>query len=248
MLSFVHKIVIALAFLQASTTALQPPDPSGAPAAASLRSSPAVQSTAVSGRVADTLDQPAQGVAVIAVPIKGGPRGHAVSRPDGTYRVDGLVEGDYFVDFELLGFDMTRHNHVRVAAGTTAHADAVLYVTPVCDCVTVRPERPVQERLGQVLTVSGEVLPHARLQFVRPWSEVAFADADGRFSVRVPVDGPVPLAVSESGFRSVTQQVSGKVTTSIVVRLAPGSGAGVPDIERLPGRCCPGGLFMFPGR
>jgi hypothetical protein len=210
--------------------------------------SPPVQSAGISGRVADALGQAAPGVAVIAVPVNGGPRGHAVSRPDGTYQVDGLAKGDYFLDFDLLGFDVTRHNHVRVTAQTTAHADAVLYVTGVCDCVHVTPERPVQERLGQVLTVSGEVLPHARLQFVRPWSEVAFADRDGRFTVRVPVDGPVPLIVSESGFQSLTQQVSGTVTTPIVVRLTSGSGAGVPDTERLPRRCCPGGLFMFPGR
>ena len=185
---------------------------------------------------------------MIAVPVNGGPRGHAVSRPDGTYRVDELANGDYFVDFELLGFDVTRHNHVRVTAQTTAHVDAVLYITGVCDCVHVTPERPVQERLGQVLTISGEVLPHARLQFVRPWPELAFADSDGRFAVRVPVDGPVPLIVSESGFQSLIQQVSGTVTTPIVVRLASGSGAGVPDAERLPRPCCPGGLFMFPGR
>lgn len=208
--------------------------------------SPAIQSAGVSGRVTDSMGQPIPGAAVTAVPAAGGAAVHSVSRADGTYEVDGLAEGAYFVDFELPGFDLTRRNRVRVIPQTTAHADAVLYVSSICECVDVTPKQPLRERAGQVLSASGQPLPHARLvSGHRPRSEFGYADDEGRFAIRVPLDGTVPLTVSESGFESATQQVSGTVAAPLVFRLVPADAASLPDTERLSRPCCLGGLFAL---
>jgi hypothetical protein len=203
----------------------------------------AVQSGGISGRITDSAGQLIPGVGVIAVPANGGVAAHAVSGPNGTYEVDGIPEGVYFVDFDLLGFDITRRNHVPVSAKTTAHADAVLYISAICECVTVTPQEPVRTRVGQILSASGYPLPHARLHFGGALGEFDYADDEGRFTIRLPLDGPVPLAVSESGFQSATQQVSGDVAAPIVFRLVADDGASLLDTERLRGRCCPGTWF-----
>ena len=227
--------VMSLPSESASTVA---PGESGA-AAQPYAVSGAAQTAGISGRITDAAGQPAPGVRVTAVPAKGGAAVHGVSAPDGTYELGEMTEGVYFVDFDLLGFDITRRNHVRVTAKTTAHADAVLYVTGICDCVKVTPPQQLGPRWGQVLSASGHPLPHARLQLVRPQREFDYTDAEGRFVIHVPLDERVPLTVSESGFRPATQQVSGAITTApLVFRMRPANGASLLDTERLPRPCC----------
>jgi len=203
----------------------------------------AVRSAGISGRVTAGGGHPVPGVMVIAVPANGGVAAHAVSGPDGTYEVDGTPEGVYFVDFDLLGFDITRRNHVRVSAKTTAHVDAVLYVSAICECVTVTPKQPLRERVGQALSASGDPLPHARLHVGGLGGEFDYTDGEGRFTIRLPLDEALPLTVSESGFQSATQQVSGAGAAPIVFRLVADDGASLLDTQRLPGRCCPGDWF-----
>ena len=79
--------------------------------------------------------------------------------------------------------------------------------------------------------------------------EVAYADTEGRFLIRVPVDKTWPLTVSDTGFHAVTQQVSGSVAELIVFRLAHAGTTGLPDHERFGRGCrCPGDLFRHKGR
>jgi hypothetical protein len=71
---------------------------------------------------------------------------------------------------------------------------------------------------AQVVDESGRPLPHARLEIVAEVGhEVAYADADGRFRVRIPDGGDASLLVSDSGFRANRQTVAGTSTTAPVV-------------------------------
>jgi Carboxypeptidase regulatory-like domain len=210
--------------------------------------SSAAPSGGIGGRV-DAGGHEASGVTVIAVPAQGGVSQRTVTRADGTYEFRGLAEGAYFVDFDWLAFDITRRNHVQVTAGAMAQADATLYVSAVCECVTITPPQPVRGRTGQVLDSSGHALPHARLELGGPRAEVGYADGEGRFAVLVPISEPVPLTVSESGFRPATQQVAGAVTAPIVFRLVEADGTNLRDSERFSRSCrCPGDLFTHDGR
>lgn len=190
---------------------------------------------------------PIPGVTVIAVPANGGIAKGTLSRPDGTYEVDGIAEGAYFVDFDLTGFDLVRRNDVRATTKAPAHADAVLDISAICECVTVTPKQPLRERVGQVLSASGQPLPNAVLRVDRPPFEFALADSEGRFAIRVPLDGSMPLTVSESGFQSATQQVTGAVEGSVVFSLVTADGASLPDSQRLRKPCCPGEFFTQGG-
>lgn len=198
----------------------------------------------ITGRVIDASGAAIPGATVVAVPANGEAAAtRALTRADGTYELDGSVEGPYFVDFELTGFDLVRRNNIRATANALGHADAVLYVSAICECVSITPKAPLRERIGQVLSASGQPLPHARLKIDSPRPESALATAEGRFAIRVPLDEPVSLTASESGFQSATQQVSGGSDAIVVFRLAPAAGARARDTERLRGPCCPGDFF-----
>jgi hypothetical protein len=197
----------------------------------------------ITGRVTTSDGQLVPGASVIVVAANGGIAGHTISGPDGTYDVEGLPDGAYFVDFELTGFDLARRNQVRATMSVPSHADAVLDVSPICECVSVTPRQPLQNRVGQVLSASGNPLPHASLHVDEPRPESALADSEGRFAFRVPIDGAVALTASESGFQSATQQVSGATAAPVVFRLKSGNSAGVPDAQRLRRPCCPGDFF-----
>jgi hypothetical protein len=190
-----------------------------------------------------------RGVFVTIVAEGGGIAADATSSQDGAYRFDSLQDGSYRVDFELAGFDVVRRNHVLVRHGTTANVDATLPVSPVCECVTIVPGPAVRERAGQVVDESGRPIPHARLDVVSARGrEFGYADRDGHFRVRLPVDESWPLTATCGGFDAVTQQLSAGVA-AIVFKLSSTATQNVPVNERLARGCrCADDLFSHEGR
>ena len=172
----------------------------------------------------------------------GWPGKHATSGSDGSYRFDGLPDGTYRVDFDLRRFELVRRNHVRVSRDAEARIDAALQVRAICECVAIEPPSPWTQRPGQVVDKTGRPLPHARIQLVG--REEAYTDNEGRFFIRVPVYEKWPLTASDTGFRSVTQQVSGDDSATVVLSLEYVGTTGVPDVQRFGGCECPGGNLL----
>jgi hypothetical protein len=199
-------------------------------------------------RAVDAIAKPVPGVSVTIVPDSGGPAKRATTGNDGRCRFE-VPGATYRIDFDILGFDLTRRNHVRVPNNGSTNAEGVLEVSGVCECVTIVPPNPLAVRSGEVIDTAGRPLPHARLEVVSPIGhEVAYADEDGRFLLKAPVDATWSVTVSDSGYRAVTQQVSGSVAGPIVFKLAYAGTTGVPDEESLSRSCrCPGDLFTHPG-
>lgn len=209
----------------------------------------APQTGSIAGRVSDSIGQAVPGAWVTILPQAGGTATRMQTGADGAYRISRLAEGTYRVDFDLLGFDLTRRNHVRVTADSIARADVSLHISAICECVTRVREHDLRERSGQVLDEQGRPLPHARLEIGGRYSEVAYADAQGRFSVRLPAKEEWPLTASDSGFARNRQKVSGSGAAAIVLRLAFASATALPDSERFARGCrCPGDLFTHGGR
>jgi Carboxypeptidase regulatory-like domain len=210
------------------------------------------QSPSISGRVVDAIGRPIAGVSVMTIQESGGNPALETTGSDGTYQFKGLRDGSYRIDFQIQWYDVLRRNHVRVRANSTAVADATLTLSAIdCECVNVVPPTSIRERVGQVADESDRPLAHARLQIVTPtYQEVAFADSEGRFRVRVPVNKSWSLTASDSGFGAVTQQVSGDAEDPVTFRLPRSSTMNLPDIQQLNnGGCrCTGGLFTHDGR
>ncbi|HXG69125.1 MAG TPA: carboxypeptidase-like regulatory domain-containing protein [Gemmatimonadaceae bacterium] len=208
------------------------------------------QAPSIAGHVADTIGQPVPGVSITATPQTGGSARRATSGRDGAYQFEALPDGTYRVDFELQGFDLTRRNNVHVRREAKAEADATLSISPICECVISTPRTALRERAGQVVDESRRGLPYARLELLSATGpEVAYADGEGRFRVRLPLNEHWPLTASDSGFGAVTQQVSGIVSQPVVLTLPRAGTEGLPDTERLSRGCrCPGNLFPHTGR
>jgi hypothetical protein len=213
---------------------------------ARARSAAIAQSARLIGRVVDTAGRPAPGVFVTALPESGGVARRVLSGVDGGYGFAFLPEGTYRVDFEIQGFQLIRRNHVRVPRSANDSIDAILSVRAMCECVHVVPSVPVSERSGQVVDGEGRPLPHARVTIATPrTSEVAYADADGRFRVRVPIGDKWSLTASDSGFNAVTLQVSSTVPAPFQLALSYAGTRPVPDVEPLNRTCeCPDDLFV----
>lgn len=207
------------------------------------------QRPSIEGRVVDSAAQPIPGVSVTAIPATGGVATRTTTGTGGLYQLDRLRDGEYRVDFDLNAFDLARRNHVHVSGTAPARADAILHVSSICECVEI-VHRQLRERRGQVADQSGQPLPHAQLEIGAPLRrQVAYADGEGRFHVRVPMDGTWPLTARDSGFAAATQQVSGRQDAAVVFRLTPTSTAALPDTERFSRPCrCPGDLFTHSGR
>lgn len=186
----------------------------------------------IEGAIKDLVGSPLPGVAVLALPERGGLVTRTTTDRDGMYHLDGLAEDTYRVDFALLGFVETRQNHVRVRPERPARADAVLSVRPICECVS-DGLRTIQRKVaGQVVDDAGRPLPHARLEIIGPRrQESARADSEGRFLVRLPVDGSWQMIASDSGFAPVKQQISKATKEPLVLRLRFVGTQGLPDIE-----------------
>ena len=206
----------------------------------------AAQSAAITGVVSDGRGSAFAGVTVTALPQSGGPLGQTTSGRNGAYRLYGLPEGTYRIDFELRGFDVIRRNHVHVRRDAEARVDAVLPVRAICECLTREPPSPWTQRPGQVIDKSGYPLPHARVELTG--RQAMYTDGEGRFFVRLPVNESWTLTAADTGFRAATQQFSGADSASIVLTLEYVGTAGVPEDERRGGCECNGYLLPYQSR
>ena len=205
------------------------------------------QSASIAGVVRDGSGRVIPGVTVTTIPQSGGLVRHTTSGGDGSYRFDGLPDGTCRVDFDLRGFELIRRNHVRVSRDTGVNIDAVLPVRAICECVAIDPPSPWAQRLGQVIDKTGRPLPHARIEVVG--RQVMSTDSEGRFLIRVPVNETWSITATDTGFRSVTQQVSGADAATVVLSLDYEGTTGVPDVQRFGGCECSGGyLLPYGGR
>jgi len=204
------------------------------------------QSASIAGVVRDGSGAVIPGVSVTTIPQSGGPLRHTASGRDGSYRFDGLPDGTYRVDFDLRGFELVRRNHVRVSRDAEANVDAALPPRMICECMTIELPSPWVQRPGQVVDKGGRPLPHARIQLVG--REEAYTDNEGRFFVRLPVYEQWLLTASDTGFRSVTEQVSGADSATVVLSLDYENTTGVPDVQRFGGCECPGSLLPYDRR
>jgi hypothetical protein len=204
----------------------------------------------IMGRVMDPAGQPLPGAGITVMPESGGRVAHTTSDPDGSYRVEGLPEAVYRVDFDLLGFDVMRRNHVAVHSGSFNVGDGTLYVSSVCECISVAIPAGARQRAGQVLDARGNGLPHAHLVLETgpTGREVALADGDGRFMVWAADDDRRRITASDSGFRGATQVISGFASDRIVLSLPFAGTADLPDEERLDRGCRCATFFTHRGR
>jgi hypothetical protein len=200
------------------------------------------QSVSLSGVVSDARGQRLPVVTVTAIPESGGPLRSATSDSNGLYRIESLPDGIYRVDFERRGFEVIRRNHVDVRRSSPARVDVELPLRPLCECVTPEVPSPWAQRAGQVVDTAGRPLPHARIELVG--REAAFSDHQGRFLLRMPVNETWVIAASDTGFRRVTQDVSGADGASVALSLEYRSTASAPDLERLGGCECQ--TFLLP--
>lgn len=204
------------------------------------------QSATIAGVVSHGAGQVLSGVTVTATPESGGPSRHMKTSNDGTYRFEGLSDGTYRVDFDLPVFAVVRRNHVSVRRGLEAKVDTDLPVRALCECITILPPSPWAQRAGQVIDKTGHPLPHARVNLVD--RQVAYTDSEGRFLIRLPVNETWPLTATDTGFRGVTQQVSGADAASVVLTLEYVGTTGVHDVEHQGGCECDLYLLSYSGR
>lgn len=195
----------------------------------------------IEGEVKDRAGQLLPGVSVTPLPEGGGRATHATTDREGTYHLDGLPEGTYRIDFELPGFTGIRRNHVIVGRDASTRVDAVLSVRPLCECLSSGVPTVPRGVPGQVVDEAGRPLPHARLEIAGPkLKETAYADREGRFLLRPPVEGTWPIVASDSGFAPVRQQISNATTSPLVLQLRFVGAQGLPAIEGFNDECpCP---------
>jgi Carboxypeptidase regulatory-like domain len=200
----------------------------------------------INGTVMDESGQRLPGVLVVAVPQRGGVAVRTTTDPVGAYRVGGLSDEPYRIDFWLAGFQGTRLNHVQAGFETRTHIDAVLLVRPLCECIRSGPVPPARRIAGRVLDGSGRPLPHALLEFAGPARrERAWADEEGRFVVSPPPDGSWSVIASDSGFESVSQSVSAWTMGPLALRLRFVGDQELPKTEWFNRGCaCPEYLFL----
>jgi len=227
-----------------------------APASGDGSTKPLPQTTSIDGRVVDQSGQPVPGASVTAMLQTGGARVSTTTDSDGRYQFPNLPDGVYRVDFDVTGFDLVRRNHVHVSAAAAGHANATLNIATLCDCVQVAGSVPLsmlRERAGQVVDQSGHLLAHARLElgipaFVPGESQWSYADRDGRFVVRLPMNASWPLKASDSGFAVATVNVSAKDDVPLALKLVGADTVALPDTERFRRSCCPSYFFTHAGR
>ena len=196
----------------------------------------------VAGRVRDSANQSMPGVSVSAISESGGGITTATTDREGSYRLDGMADGVYRLDFELPGFETVRRNHVRVRQDQpTVDVDAVLAVGRVCECVKEVELPTLPEALsGQVVDEDGRPLPLARVQIAtQVHRAMTYTDREGRFLFSVPVKGTWSITASDSGFASTTQKISRATDGPVVLRLRFAGTGNVPNLERLTPDCCP---------
>ncbi len=195
----------------------------------------------VGGHVRDTVGGSLPGVSVTIVSERGGPARQTLTDGDGAYRLEGLPDQTYRIDFQLRGFDRIRQNRVRVRQDTHVEVDASLPLNAICECVWSGLATTLQPLPGLVLDEANRPLPNARVELVTPnRRETTYTNKEGRFLVRAPLKGMWPITASEGGFRSATSRISAATVGPVVLRLRYVGTAGLPDIERVSLGClCP---------
>ena len=209
-----------------------------------------LQTASIAGHVYSFGGHGVSAASVTALAESGGTVGQVTSGSGGQYTFDGLPDGTYRVDFDVPGFDLTRHNRVRVRQGTTAAVNATVYPSSICECIAVVHPVPLQSRAGQVVDEAGRPLAHAQLTAFSPVrAEVAYADGEGRFAVRLPIKGTWPLTASDAGFAAATLHLSGIGAEPILFVLKRADTTSIPDSNRFSRGCrCAGDLFTHEGR
>lgn len=200
----------------------------------------------VGGHVRDSANQPMQAVSVSAMSERGGRVTTVTTDQEGAYRLDGMADGVYRLDFELAGFETIRRNQVRVRQDENIDVDAVLRVGRVCECLT-EVELPTLPRPlnGKVVDKEGRPLPLARVQIAtQVHRATTYTDKEGRFLFSVPVKGAWSITASDTGFASTTQKISRATVGPLVLTLRFAGTANVPNLERLTPDCCPSGYLQ----
>ena len=208
------------------------------------------ESLSLEGRVVDALAAPLPGVRVTASGGGTGQGRQTVTDASGAYRFDSLPRDRYRIDFDLLGFDLLRVNHVRLEdTAARNQVDATLHVSAICECIEVMWPS-LREREGQIVDQQGRPLAYARVELRNPQRiESAHADHDGRFRVRLPRQTTWRLSASAYGYAPSTQQVGGDAGDTVVLRLVRSDVERTMERERVPRGCrCGSDLFTHAGR
>jgi hypothetical protein len=100
-------------------------------------------SAAIRGAVLDQQKGVLPGVTVVATHQESGVFRQAVSGPDGSYSIVGLVPGPYVVTAELAGFKKMTRRDVVLAIGVTVSVEVQLEVGNQVESVTVTASTPV---------------------------------------------------------------------------------------------------------
>ncbi len=204
----------------------------------------------IRGIVTDITGAPLPGATVIAFPLDAGPARETVADSHGAFEFADVPPGTYRVDAELTAFKVGRRSNVLVERGTTRQIAFTLAVEAICECIIgwagpgPDPQAGLRAREGIVMDGEGRRLAHAVLEVQGPEGrEVAYADRDGRFRVRLSATREWPLRVRDSGFGAITAQVSASSSDPIVVTLKR-STVKPPDTELMARGCrCPRDLF-----
>jgi hypothetical protein len=101
------------------------------------------QSSAVQGRVADESGGALPGVVVLVTHQGSGTFRQAISNPDGSYFVTGILPGPYRITAELAGFKKYERPDVVLTVGNTATLDITLGLGGVEESITVSAAAPL---------------------------------------------------------------------------------------------------------
>ncbi|PYQ82343.1 MAG: hypothetical protein DMG03_17850 [Acidobacteria bacterium] len=101
------------------------------------------QFAAMQGRILDESGAALPGVTIVVTHQGSGVFRQAVSNPDGSYYVSGIVPGTYRITAELSGFRKYERSDVTLQIGNTATLDITLAVGGLEENVTVTGESPL---------------------------------------------------------------------------------------------------------
>jgi hypothetical protein len=177
-----------------------------------------------------------------------------VSDRRGQFGFDGVEDGTYIVDFDLPGFNITRHHAVRVASPAVANLGLVeLSVGAICECITF-PFKPGEEWTtlsGRVEDQAGRPVPHANLQLRGgPREEQAYSGPAGEFSANVRVGDALQMVASDSSFVAETKTLKvGRKNEPLILKMTPKETPEKTGIEHLRRGCrCAGDVFFHERR
>ena len=219
---------------------------------------PQASSQALNGRIMGiVLDRTNGPVPEVSVTLRQTGQGMSAATktgPDGRFVFDRLDAGGYAVDFDLLAFDVRRHNNVRLSP-TIAQVDlkTQLSVSGICECISY-PALPTQKGAavsGVIRDQAGRPVPHAGLEILGSARRAtAWSGLNGEFEATLPVGSTCELVVRDTAFErtSVALRVSEK-NPPIPIALVSKVSTALPDIEDFPRPCrCGSDVFLHAGR